>query len=195
MERGYLYLLIGAALTATTLLPFNINPIPFISLTFIGYLLVLTGIRSMRTSEKELKNAYHFAIATLIIPWLLRLFTMINMTNFFWIQFLRVLSALGIFASIGIFFWLFKAEYMWSPKRESRIDWLMYSIVSFVYLVLYVMIAFPTISLRFLTPAMAMLISEGARFVNILRYIILLYVLAKLYLDVRKNVSDYKPWH
>ena len=192
MEKGYLYLLIGALLTATRLLPIGLQLIPFISLDFFGYVLILIGIRAMRTSEKELKNAYYFAVATLLInfalPWFLRI-PMLSDSAFF------ALMVISVFSSIGIFFWLFKAEYIWSPKRETRMDWLIYSIVSFVYLLLYMIVMFPMISFRILPPNILMQIFEGIGFVNILRYIVLIYILVKLYLGARGSSPGLKRWN
>ena len=184
MERGYLYLLIGALLKATTLLPFNIN-LPFFRLEFFGYLLILIGIREMRTSEKELKNAYYFVVATLIIRFI-RSFVPFNLYG--------ILALLNIFFSVGIFFWLFKAEYMWSPQTTKRMDWLIYSIVSLIYLVIYGIFMFPMISFQVLSQNVISYSFEIFRFIAILYYAVLIYILVKLYLDARNNSSGFKRW-
>ena len=191
MDKGYLYLLIGALLTATRLLPGNIQLIPFIRLDFLGYILILSGIRGMRTSEKELKNAYYFAVATVLLNFALPWLTRLPMTN---IYFFLALMVMSVFASIGIFFWLFKAEYIWSPKRETRMDWLIYSSVSFIYLVLYMVVIFPTMSFRILPPTIFRFIFEGIGFVNILRYAVLIYILVKLYLGARRSTPGFNRW-
>ena len=183
MDRGYLYLLIGALLKASTLLPFNMNFIPFFRLEFFGYLLILMGIREMRTSEKELKNAYYFVVATLMLRFALSFFPTLG-----------ILAMLNIFFSIGIFFWLFKAEYMWSPNTTKRMDWMIYSIISLIHLVIYGIFMFPAISFRILTQNMISYSFEIFRFINILYYAVLIYILAKLYLDARKNTPGFKRW-
>jgi len=188
MERGYLYLLVGGLLLASTLLPFDLN-VPFFSLEFFGYILILMGIREMRTSAKELKNSYYFAVATLILrfarPFLIGLAT----------PFQSILPMLNIFFAVGIFFWLFKAEYMWSPHTTKRLDWLMYSIVALAKLVIYGMIAFPMVWIRILPPNVAIHIFEVFRFVVFLYYAVLIYILVKLYLEARRNGSGFKRWN
>ena len=188
MERGYLYLLIGALLKASTLLPFNMNVIPFFSLEFFGYLLIIMGIRYMRTSEKELKNSYYFTIATLMIRFILPL---VRTTNF---NFFSILTVLNIFFSVGIFFWIFKAEYMWSPHTTKRMDLLIYSIVSLIYLVIYGIFIFPMISFRILSQNAISYSFEVLRFINILYYGVLIYILVKLYLEARKNTPGFDRW-
>jgi len=189
MDRGYLYLLIGALLKATTLLPFDLNLLPFFRLDFIGYLLILTGVREMRTSSNELKNAYYFAVATLLlrfIPFLLSPINAIMPVNI-----LGILPVLNIFFSVGIFFWLFKAEYMWSPHTSKRMDWLIYSIVALIKLVFYIALSFAMIDL-FTLPLNLWQILEGMRFINILYYIVLIYILVKLYLEARGDAPGFK---
>jgi len=196
MERGYLFLLIGALLMASTLLPFNLNLLPFFSLDFFGYVFVLTGIREMRTSAKELRNAYHFGIIAMILRFLfpLLLNLIISVIPFNFLVILPVLSVLlSVFFKIGIFFWLFKAEYMWAPHAGKRFDWLMYSIVSFVYLLIYGIFMFP-ISLRILPQAVFMNSIEILRFINFLYYAVLIFILAKLYLNARGNTPGFKRW-
>jgi len=192
MERGYLYLLIGALLTASSLLPFNLN-IPFFSLEFFGYMLILWGIREMRTSATELKNSYYFAVATLasrfMLPLVLAVTRPIADVNFSGIFYI-----LNIFFAVGIFFWLFKAEYMWSPNTAKRIDWLMYSIVSLVYLVVCVIVVFPVFRSQILSQNVFRQIDEVYRFFNFFYYAVLIYILAKLYLDSRRNMPGFKRW-
>jgi len=185
MDRGYLYLLIGALLMASTLFPFNIN-IPFFSIEFFGYLLILMGIREMRTSAKELKNAYYFAVATLIIRFIAPL-APANIHS--------ILAVLNIFFSVGIFFWLFKAEYMWSPHAAKRFDWLMYSFISLIYLVIYTILMFPMISFRILPQNVIMQSVEVFRFINFFYYAVLIYILVKLYLDARGGTPKFKRWN
>ena len=191
MDRGYLYLLIGALLMASTLFPFNIN-IPFFSIEFFGYLLILMGIREMRTSAKELKNAFSFAVVTLALRFILRLFPIPTGPA---APFYDIFPILNIFFAVGIFFWLFKAEYMWSPHTTKRIDWLMYSIVALIRLVIYGIITFPTVSSRILPPNLVVNIFEGFQFVNFLYYAVLIYILVKLYLEARRNSSGLKRWN
>jgi len=196
MERGYLFLLIGALLMATTLLPFNVNVLPFFSLDFFGYVFILSGIREMRTSAKELRNSYYFAVTAMILRFLLPMLLglIISALPFNFLGILPVLSVvLSVFFTIGIFFWLFKAEYMWSPHNTKRFDWLMYSIVSLVYLLIYGMFMFP-IGLRLLPDVIFVHSIEIFRFINFLYYAVLIYILAKLYLNARGNTPGFKRW-
>lgn len=192
MERGYLYLLVGALLTATLLLPSELRLIPFLSLDFLGYVMILMGIREMRTSTKELKNAYYFTIAVLLIDLVFHLMPTLRISN---ANFFSMLMMSHIFFSIGIFFWLFKAEYIWSPKQENRMDWLMYSVVAFIFLILSAIVVFPLISIRILPTNVFVHVFDALRFVNILRYVVLLYVLVKLYLEARKNGPGFRRWN
>lgn len=192
MEKGYLYLLVGAVLTATVLLPTQLQLAQFVSLDFFGYVFILTGIREMRTSTKELKNAYYFTVAVLIISLVFSLMPILMLFN---MHIVSVLIMLRLFFSIGIFFWLLKAEYIWSPKQENRLDWLMYSIVGFVFLALSTAVVFPLISVRILPFNMFMHISTALQFINTLRYAILIYVLAKLYFEARRNGPGFKRWN
>jgi len=189
MERGYLFLLIGALLTASGLLPLNLNVIPFFSLEFFGYAMILWGIREMRTSAKELRNANNFAIITLGLRFIFPLIVVL-VRPIIPAYFLGFFPMLIAFFSVGIFFWLFKAEYMWSPHTSKRVDWLMYSVISLIYLVIYGIFMLPMISVRIL-PQNAV---EIFRFITFLYYAVLIYILVKLYLDARGNRPGFKRW-
>ena len=194
MERGYLYLLIGALLTATGSLPINLNVLPFFSLEFFGYLLILMGIREMRTSAKELRNAYYFTIITLGLRFILPLALMVLPRTIVVNSLFSIFYISIIFFSLGIFFWLFKAEYMWSPHTAKRVDWLMYSIVSLVYLGIYIIVVFSVISEQVLSRNAFRNVVDVFRFMPFLYYAVLIYILVKLYLDARGSMPGFKRW-
>jgi len=215
MDKGYLLILIGAILSATIVLPF---PLPDELLNFWhraslwGYALISMGIRYIYTSQKELHNARLFTYAALIVSlglsWLPNLISLNAQVMF-------LLMGLHMFFSLGLFFWLFKAEYMWSPHANKRIDWMLYSAIALVHLVMFLI---PAVAAAFGTQNFNLLstwffivtniyssvsVSVSATttmanafvFINLLYNIILYYVLVKLYLDARRNAPGVNRWN
>ena len=213
MDKGYLLILIGAIVSATIVFPF---PLPagvlelWYRVALWGYALIAMGIRYMHTSRKELNNALNFTYAALItalaLSWLPRLITF-NMHVIFFMMILQM------FFSLGIFFWLFKAEYMWAPHMNKRIDWMLYSGIALIHLIVVlipaVANAFGTQSFNLATTWFFIITSvyfsvqmpapttmaQAFVFINLLYNVILIYILVKLYLDARRNSSGLKRWN
>ena len=182
MERGYLLLLIGAGLIAVTALPMIDLMFPF-----LGIVVVLAGIQTMRTARKELAYAKKSAIAALVVS-LIRWFVPIS-----WhIHLLVLVMILSTFFEISTFFWLFKAEYMWAPHAKKRFDWLLYTGVASVYFIFSAMIPFSRLGFSAVTAIFRLF-----NFLNLamfLHYGVLIFILVKLYLESRSG-SGLRRWH
>jgi len=213
MDKGYLLILVGAILSATIVLPL---PLPFEILdlwhrvSLWGYVLIAVGIRYLHASQKELDNARMFTygalIAALGLSWLPSRMTLSSQVMF-------LMMTLHLFFSLGLFFWLFKAEYMWAPHANKRIDWMLYSGIALVHLIMFlipaVAVVFGTqnfnlilawlfMSTTIYTAGNALAIttmSNAFVLINLLYNIVLFYILIKLYLEARKNGSGLKRWN
>ena len=184
MERGYLVILVGAVILA-------LGAFTAFRFPMLAYLLIMGGLHSMPTAAKELKSANIFTVVALVLSLLFAWGPRFLWTN---IYINSLLATIQMFFSIGIFFWLFKAEYMWSPKSSTRIDWLLYSVVSLVYLVINALMLFPTISFRILPINLMRQASNTLELIDMLYYATLIFILAKLYLDARKNRPGFQRW-
>jgi len=182
MDKGYLFVLIGAILAATLFVPLPVVVMYWWSrMTFWGYLLISFGMRSIPGSQKELKYAQLATLTTLAVQTLLSFG--IGRSGILNIA----LIILQTFASMCIFFWLLKSEYMWSPSTSKKIDLLMYSIIAAIFLVLQVSLILAIFSAPHLR-IFLLTLQNALQFVNILYYGILIFILAKLYLDARKTL-------
>jgi len=184
MAKGYLLILIGAVLSTTLLIPLPPALMQIWGrLTFLGYLIITFGLRGINGSAKELQSARFFLLTTLLIqiatPWLPQLFGGSLHVRF-------LLAMTQIFFMIGIFFWLFKSEYMWSPRGDKRLDLLIYSGVSVLYFVVYALFLSPMIGISF--PGLDRLtLLRVFQFFNIFYYVVLWFTLAKLYMEARRE--------
>ena len=197
VEKGYLCLLVGALLLATRLLPafdiFTPNFILFFGLSVFGYLLILMGIRAIQTPKKELESGYAFAFIAFILRFI-HFLLLITSSSIMATDFFRIFIMLSFFFSVGTFFLLFKAEYMWSSDTTKRGNWFVYSAVALVKLVNYGVMMFPDISFRILPLDVVITIFEAFRFVLLLHYAVLIYILVRLYLEARRNAPS-NEWH
>jgi len=192
MERGYLLAMVSVGLIATSLfhIPFLSN-FP-ISIPFIGYIVISRAIREMRASTNELNQALKFAYITIFINVFLSLIG--NMIYHGIIPGGRFAAIIMFYAPVillffclGIFFWIFKAEYMWSPRKDTRLDFMIFS-----------GLALPLFLINlFLLPIFWHLIPFGfagtllqlSQFLNIARIVFTLFVFYKLYNNA-KNATQ-----
>lgn len=184
MVRGYLLILIAAGISA------------FFGLTtggvvFWGYLLIAAGIHYLPTSPKELRIANIFTFAGLILS--LRFWLPLHLIPIFSIH--DFLSILQLFFGIGAFFWILKAEYIWSPHRGKRIDFYMYSGISLIYLIIRVISAFPRIFMGLLPFELWFNLFAFLPVVGLIYHGILIYILAKLYHQANKHAPGLKRWY
>lgn len=184
MDKGYLFILIGASLGA-------LNSLGIFNFALGGYLLVAAGIHYLPTSSKELRAAMIFIFSALALNLRFFLLPGFLLRNFYLNSFLSILY---LFFAVGAFFWLLKAEYIWSPHKRKRMDLLMYSGVALVYLLMSLISLFPWMMIHIL-PFNIISLFEIIRFVNILYYGILIYILVKLYLEARQNGPGLRRWH
>ena len=185
MDKGYLLILIGAGLGA-------LGSLGIFSFALGGYLLIAAGVHYLPTSTKELRTAMIFAFIALALNLRFFLLPRFVLSNPYINSFLSVLY---LFFAVGAFFWILKAEYIWSPHSRKRMDLLMFSGVALIYLLISLVSLFPWISMRILPFNMMMPLFEVIRFVNILYHGVLIYILAKLYLEARQNGPGLKRWH
>jgi len=183
MITGYLFILIGAGLNA-------LSSLGVFNFALGGYLIVAGGIHHLPTSVKELRIAIKFAFVALGISLAFTLFRGVLMSNFWLNGFAYVLYT---FFSVGTFFWVLKAEYIWSPHAKKRMDLLVYSVVALLHLVLttFDVVSWLNVNLVLLSFRLV----EFTRFVNLLRYLVLLFILAKLYLESRRNGPGLRRWN
>jgi len=185
MGKGYLLILIGAVLSATLLLPLpaGISDI-WGRLTFMGYLIVVIGLREVNGSAKELQSARFFLLVAMLIriatPWVPQL-----LGNSVHVRVL--LEVLQVFFTLGVFFWLLKSEYMWSPNGFKRMDLLLYSGISVVYLLTYGLFWMRVTGVIALGLDHVTLL-RMVQFFNIFYYVVLWFTLAKLYVEARKEI-------
>jgi len=216
MATGYLLILIGTIIAATFAFP-----IPFIqgildifsTFSLWGYVMIGIGMRYLPISKKEMITAFKFnsgVIFTMMaISWLPRILpSFIPMDG----SFIVVLMLLYQIFSIGLYFWLFKAEYMWSPHASKRLHLLMYSGVGIIYFLLFFI---PSLFVIFRIQNIAMMLSwfqmtvvlfsryplspvgmigNLFTFFNILYYAFLFYIIIKLYSDARGTQPGFKRW-
>jgi len=210
---GYLLILIGAAISATIALPF---PLPYqllelwYRISLWGYILIAMGMRTIAASPKELHNARNFTYgamaAALGISWLPRLIP-------FNTQMMFLLMGLQMFFSLGLFFWLFKAEYMWAPHTPKRVNWMLFSAVALIYLLLFLIpgiasalgVQNPNLTFTWFfvlttvfSPAQLQpmtMLANAFVFINLLYNIVLFYILVKLYLEERRNGPSLRRWN
>ena len=184
MERGYLLILISAGISAFFALTSG-------GVVFWGYLLLAAGIYNLPTSPKELRIAHIFTFAGLIMS--LRFWLPLN-----WLLQPHIhpfLSLLQLFFGIGIFFWILKAEYIWSPHRGKRINLYMYSGISLIYLLISIITAFPTVFTALLPFGLWINLLEFSPTIGLIYHGILLYILGKLYFEARRHAPGLKRWH
>ena len=181
MAKGYLLILIGAIASATILFPLPFELMFWWSrMTFLGYLMISLGMRFIIGTDEELKRAQLFVFITLAIQMLLSF--NIARTGMFSLA----LNILYVFSSLCIFFWLLKSEYMWSPNSSKKTDLTMYSVIAIMYLALRVMLMLPVS--RIINLPLLLVLVDVLRFLNILYYGILLFILVKLYMVARKSL-------
>ena len=181
-QKAYLFILIGAVMSATMFIPLPPEIMRLWSfLTFWGYLLISAGLPGLNRPTKEVQNARLFTLLALltnfITPFVPQLFGVTRVLTF-------ATGSLQVFFSVGIFFWVLKAEYMWSPRGSKRTDFIVYSFVAAIYLAIYIMFLSPLIGIGLSTPLMFTLL-RALQFTNILYYVILLFTLIKLYRESR----------
>ena len=189
-DRGYLFLLIGVVLIASPLLGVPNDIASF------GTIFIFIGIRSMQTSQRELQNALYFAIFGLIINW--SSWLGVELIPDFFIQFRLVplLFVLERFFDIGVFFWLLKAEYMWAPNKQKRLEWLGSSALGAVYFFMIALTVFSGVDLLInLSPNMLFLIFRIRRPLSLAYYGSLVFIFAKLYHESRGGGSGLRRWN
>jgi len=184
MDKGYLLILIGAGLSA-------FSSLGIMNFAFGGYLLLVAGVHYLPTSAKELRTAMIFAIVALVLNLRFFLLPRFLLANIYISSFLSITY---LFFAVGAFFWLLKAEYIWSPHSRKRMDLLMYSGVSLIFLLANLIWQFPWISMRMI-PINIMHLFEIIRFINILYHGVLIFILVKLYLEARRNGPGLRRWH
>ncbi|MCL1989723.1 MAG: hypothetical protein FWG67_02420 [Defluviitaleaceae bacterium] len=183
MDKGYLLILVSAGISA-------LHALGVMNFMLGGYLLVAAGLHALPIAAKELKTARTFTFGALALH--LRFFLPQFLLGNLYIS--SFLSISYLFFSVGIFFWLLKAEYIWSPHRRKRTDLLVYSGVALLYLVVYALFIFPWITIHLLPLHMVMQLVEIHRFINILYHIVLIYILAKLYLEAKRGGPGLRRW-
>jgi len=189
VEKGYLFILIGAVFAATLHVPMPFQIFFWWNqLTFWGFLFVSLGMRQIMGTEKELRYAQFFTMLTLLlrlgIPWI---------SNIFPSTLVLALDLSLAFSSLAIFFWLFKSEYLWSPSSTKRMDWYIYSAIALIYLVLKVALMLPMVVSR-ISLSTFMTLLDAIQFVNLLYNIVLVGLLVKLYLAA-KNDTGLTTWN
>jgi|GEM_PF-2274988 len=198
MGKGYLFILIGAVLSANLLVPLPPDlAVIWNRLNLWGYLLIALGIRELRGSIKELQSARFFTLGALIAGISFNLVVAGRLN----ILFMHLLIVGQLFFSMGIFFWILKGEYMWLPNRFRRLDLIIYSGVAVVYLLTFAIFLAPnffphhfwqytvqflsrtplTLDLSFTAGGNALMIT------SILYYVVLWFTLAKLYMETRRG--------
>jgi len=193
MERGYLFILVGILIIMPLFIPL---PLPDESLLiwrrFLnwGYFMIAMGLMNTGTAFKELKSARFFTLATLIIGIAL---PHVPRMMFFNLSMALIFTILYAFFSAGIFFWILKAEYMWSPSRSNRIDLLIYSLVAIVYLMARIMVVLPLFIA--MTVNTFETLSNLLEAVSIFYYIVLIFLFAKLYFAARNDRSGMQQWN
>lgn len=191
MERGYLLILISAGISA-------LSALGMINFAFGGYLLIAAGLHYLPTAAKELRTAAKFTYITLALSLGFTLFERILPSIF---VFNPYVSSFGyiiyLFFSVGIFFWLLKAEYIWSPHARKRMDLLIYSGVALIYLLLntFNVLSWLHIDLLMFNLNMGVNFFRISDFIDILYHSVLIFILAKLYLEARQNGSGLKRWN
>jgi len=184
-ERGYLYLLIGGAMLASPTLLFIPGDV-----AGFGWIPIFMGIRSMQTSPREVQNALYFAIFGMFISWSLRLGVEIVPEFFIQNQLVPLLSILREFFTVGVFFWLLKAEYMWSPNQQKRIEWMGFSAIGLVY---FLMMAVFIFAGQGIPMEIVLFTLRIFRPLSLVYYGVLVFIFAKLYLESR-NGSGLRRW-
>ncbi|MCL2560671.1 MAG: hypothetical protein FWE07_09310 [Turicibacter sp.] len=190
MEKGYLFILIGAIFTMFIRIP--VIPIDILifwttRLPFWGFFLISFGMRQIMGTEKELRSAQLFTMICLFLriglPWLPNL----GVPQVI----ILLLNLLFVFSPFAIFFWLFKSEYLWAPSSAKRMDWYIYTAIAAVYLVLNVVMMLPI--LHAFVPLTALQLINARQFINLLYNIVWIGLLLKLYLAAR-NESGARGW-
>ena len=192
MEKGYLFILIGAIFAATLRIPMPAELLYWWTrLTFWGFIFISLGMRQIQGTEKELKYAQFFTMLTLItrigMPWIPRLFPMLGSTLGL------AVNLLLVFSPLALFFWFFKSEYLWSPSSAKRMDWYIYSAIALIYLSLNVVLMLP-MTLLTMPSNVAMTLFNLLQFFNLLYNIVLIGLLVKLYLAA-KNDTGLSRWN
>ena len=187
-ERGYLLLLIGVGMLASpTLLGVPGDVAGF------GWIPIFMGIRSMQTSGRELQNALYFAIFGLVISWSLWLGVELIPELFFQFRLIQPLIVLEMFFDVGTFFWLLKAEYMWAPNRQKRLEWLGFSAIGAVHFLVVAVTVFAGTGLFNLQSNLLFQMFRIMRPLSLAYYGVLVFIFAKLYLESR-NGSGLRRW-
>lgn len=187
-ERGYLFLLIGVGMLASsTLLGAPSDVAGF------GWIPLFMGIRSMQTSQREVQNALYFAIFGLVISWSLWLGLELVPTFFMQFSLVQPLVVLQLFFNIGTFFWLLKAEYMWAPNKQKRLEWLGFSVIGAGHFLLLAVTVFAGTDLFSLPIGLLIPIFMLMRPLSLAYYGFLVFIFAKLYLESRGG-SGLRRW-
>jgi len=193
LEKGYLYLLLGALLLLLLTLPLNFNLLFSFGLLFFGYLLVLMGIREMRSSSEALKKSYFLTIIMLIFRCLLMVMFLLGLNIIG--ETSRISFVLHIFLSLNIFFWLFKEEDTWASPTGRLLECLVYGIISMIHLMMGIIVMFPPTNNIPIIPWIVIVDRyEIFMMFRFSHYTLLAFILAKRYLVARKNVTGPKHW-
>ena len=182
MDKGYLFILIGAIFSARLFINLPSELMFWWSrLTFFGYIMISAGLRLISGTDEELRRAQLFNFITLItqvvLSWGFGRGGVLGLA----------INILHAFSSLCIFFWLLKSEYMWSPSLSKKTDLTMYSVIAVIFLALRVVLMLPIFSI--ISPSLLLSLVDILRFVNILYYGILIFILVKLY-----NATRRFPW-
>lgn len=189
MEKGYLLILVGAIFSAS--LRVSILPIEIMMfwsrLTFWGFLFISLGMRQIQGTEKELKYAQFFTMASLLLRLGLPL-----MLNLLPNAIILALNLIYVFSPLAIYFWFFKSEYLWSPSSDKRMDWYVYSAIALVYLILNIALMLPLV--QQIVPFTDIQLSNATQFFNLLYHIVLVGLLVKRYLAAKNN-NGLRRWN
>ena len=189
-ERGYLFLLIGVGMLAAPTLLGAPNDV-----AGFGWIPLFMGIRSMRTSGRELQNALYFAIFGLVISWSLWFGIEFVPELFFQFQLVSLFIVLRVFFDAGTFFWLLKAEYMWAPNQQKRLEWLGFSAVGATYFLVSAIITFSTTSMFDLPINILFSLFRISRPIAIVYHGVLVFIFVKLYLEAKGNSGGLRRWN
>lgn len=188
--RGYLLILIGVGLTVAGMLGV-INQF----IAGFGFIATMMGIQAVRASPRELGYAYKFGIISLILNF--AAFTIFQFRIFFLLWSIPLLALVMVFFDIGLYFWILKAEYLWSPHNpKRRLDLQIFTLVAGIYFVIHILLFLPgALGINILPPGLWL---QLANFIGLMTYIyygLLIFIFTRFYLEEKNGTGGLKRWN
>jgi len=191
LERAYLFVFGSVILLAVASLGLF-----WIDFTWAAYLMAASAIHHLPTAVRELRASLKFSYAALGISIVLTLFPRLFQSFFIINPYIHSIVVLSYnFAAVGMYFWLLKAEYIWSPHAKKRLDLLIFCTLATIHLFLNAISMLAWINVHIMMQFMRFDLWRITEVFELVYYAILLFITGKLYFEARNNGGGLRRWN